>query len=99
MPLEPHSTLTPTRTLSALSLPSREGKVAFSSWFLRRINSDSTGEDIFHAATGCILKLPNVSPRPKSTRFLSVSNLHGPDSADVGAEVQNRVLSKTVRDH
>jgi hypothetical protein len=43
--------------------------------------------------------LPNVSPRPKSTRLLSVSNLHGPDSADVGAEVQNRVLSKTVRDH
>jgi hypothetical protein len=30
---------------------------------------------------------------------LSVSNLHGPDNADVGAEVQNRVLSKTVRDH
>ena len=55
-------------------------------------------EDIFHAATVCISKLPNVSPRPKSTRFLSVSKLRGPDSADVGAEVQNRVLSTTVRD-
>ena len=98
MPLEPHSTSTPARTLSALSLLSLEGKVAFSNWFPRRINSDSTGEDILHAGTACISKLPSVYPRLKSIRFSSVSKLHAVGSVDpleVRAEAENRVLDAT----
>jgi len=84
---------------SALSLPFREEKVAFSSWFPRRINSGSTGEDIFHAGTGCISKLPNVSRRLKSTSCLSVSKLPRAESdnlADLGGGPKSRALNQAT---
>ena len=98
MPLERHSTSTPTRTPSALSLPYREEKVAFSTWFPRRINSGSIGEDIFHAGTGCISKLPNVSRRLKSTSCLSVSKLPRADNlADLGGGPKSRAEPSDIR--
>jgi hypothetical protein len=99
MPLEPHSTSTPAKTLSALSLPWLERKVVFSTWFPRRINSDSTGEDIFHVETGCISKLPSVCPRLKLTSSLGVSKLHAIERGDltgVGVEAEGQVLNRDV---